>query len=54
MPQIEAPKAFRALESTDLCVFKPSERSQKCSDKRFGLFSVDLSRFEAVSEGPDL
>ena len=54
MPQIERLKAFRALESTDLCVFKPSERSREVSDKRFELFSADSRRFEAVFEGPDL
>ena len=30
--------SLESSRSTDLGVFKPSERSQKCSDKRFGLF----------------
>ena len=46
--------SLESSRSTDLGVFKPSERSREVSDRRFRLFSVDLSRFEAVSEGPDL
>ena len=46
--------SLESSRSTDLGVFKPSERSREVSDKRFGLFSVDLSRFEAVFEGRNL
>ena len=46
--------SLRGLGALNLDVFKPSERSREVSDKRFGLFSVDLSRFEAVFKGRNL